>query len=126
MGIDVAACDDESSKNFGKILIDSGSAVHICGKDFFPMCGLEKSSKLYMRDVSGNQIPHHGKRTVDMLLGGMQNASVTFEVWDVSKTLLSVGKLLNGGFTVNFTPTAAGSRRTASSWTSSARATSSS
>ena len=93
-----------------EVLVDSGSGVHVCpsnlGADYYPVDDTVEKLKMY--DVQSRPIPHGGQRTIDMYLldndADPQRARVAFELAPVARPILSVGRLVDRGASIHFTP----------------------
>ena len=83
------------------LMVDSGSTVHVCPKEFGEEYGLIPSQKA-LYGVSGNKLTHNGTRTIPMLIGGNVKASVTLDVAGVKRPVLSVSRLVDQGCEISF------------------------
>ena len=78
------------------ILVDSGADEHVCPRTFGDQ-GVDTPSTVRMQDVAGREIRNYGKRQVKFTIGQGEVASACFQVADVRKVVLSVGKLNRAG-----------------------------
>jgi hypothetical protein len=88
------------ANNFDLVL-DSGSAIHVCPPTFAPMVGVKASTPLSITTAGGHQIAHIGKKQVNLDLNGV-NVQVRFEVAEVKRPLLSISMMVSHGWTVTF------------------------
>ena len=83
------------------ILFDSGAATHCCPKDFASDCPLlpltDRAPPL--RSISGQPLTVFGRRIVKMNFDG-QDSFLHFYVCDVPYCVVSVGRLLRQGYSV--------------------------
>ena len=79
----------------------------MCGSSFAKDCGIirndEFSRQTDIRAANGSSMQHLGVRTVRMqTVCDHQNLQVTFQVLNVERPLISVGKLAKDGCEINF------------------------
>ena len=86
-----------------EVVLDSGSAIHVCPKDFGDNEKLEWSEPLKLTAAGGHQIKHYGKKRVKLDFGPFQ-AETRFGVPDVRRALLSVSRMTEAGWEINFGP----------------------
>ena len=95
-----------------EVALDSGSVVHVCSNEdslgylLEPSPGSRRNQLFMMGD--GNKIPNQGQKTLKLGAVG-QNSELhsTFQIAQVTRPLMSVGKLCDEGLTVTFSKTAA-------------------
>ena len=92
----------------GKIIIDSGAADSVMPEDMlnevFPL--MPKKEGLRFVAANGAVINNYGRRNVAFKSRGQALVNcVQFHVTDSKKTLASVGKIVEQGNSVHFTPT---------------------
>ena len=80
---------------------------HVCGSSFAKDCGIlrdaEFSRRTDIRAANGSSMQHLGVRTVRMqTVCDHQNLQITFQVLNVERPLISVGKLAKDGCEINF------------------------
>jgi len=101
----------EHQQQVGKetwMLLDSGVFDHVCPVDFAPAFPMLPASRDVQPVVtaSGTKMLPMGTKVVDMhtfeATGAKRNLRITFVVIPVRRVLLSVGKLMQGGFSVHF------------------------
>ena len=84
-----------------RVMVDSGAAVSVCphGCAFaVPMSNDLRRATL--RTASGAQTEHAGQKTVEHENGDGGSVNVNFEIADVTRPLVAVGKLQKRGMTV--------------------------
>ena len=79
------------------VWLDSACYDHVCGSSFAKDCEIirddEFSRRTDIRAASGSTMQHLGVRTVRMqTICDRQNLQITFQVLNVERPLLSVGK----------------------------------
>ena len=99
--------EDPSFTRGGKtlILVDSGSGVTCCPPQhgaWFPLVPSETT--LRARTATGGSVRHYGSRTVEYDFESGHSGSVVYQVMDVTRPVLSVGKLCEGGHTTILGP----------------------
>ena len=84
-------------------LLDSGSCVHACPKEFAAWHGLAPhANKVSANTADGSPIKDYGQRAIKYRAEGGLNAQTTFHVMNVKRPILSVGVLECEGFPVSF------------------------
>ena len=61
--------------------------------------------KVYLQDIQQRRIPSHGSRVVPLELGGPEGrveCKVKFDVADVAYPVVSLGNMIESGFTFSF------------------------
>ena len=89
------------------VWLDSACYDHVCGSSFAKDCGIirndEFSRQTDIRAANGSSMQHLGVRTVRMqTVCDHQNLQITFQVLNVERPLISVGKLAKDGCEINF------------------------
>ena len=89
-----------------EVVLDSGAADHVIGTQSAPNHPVRESASskagLGFKTASGNHIPNRGEMELTMKLNDLPVKSV-FQVSDITKPLMSVGRLCDNGHNVNFT-----------------------
>ena len=89
------------------VWLDSACYDHVCGSSFAKDCGIlrdaEFSRRTDIRAANGRSMQHLGVRTDRMqTVCDHQNLQITFQVLNVERPLISVGKLAKDGCEINF------------------------
>ena len=71
------------------VLVDSGAAVHVRGKDFAEQFGIDNNKAMKLEGAGGHNLKHYGQRIVDGNVNGV-GVSIRFQVADVEKPILSI------------------------------------
>ena len=79
------------------ILIDSGSSATVCGPQHFPDYPIVPSERLVLHEPSGKPLMHYGQKEVSFVAEDGQNVNIKFDVANVVRPIVSVGKLQQGG-----------------------------
>ena len=82
-----------------ELMLDCGSEEHVCRPDFCPSAVLDEPQSA-MRDVAGRDIVNYGSQHVDMKMGvtgSVAHCRVRWQVGQVEKNVLSVGKMIDSG-----------------------------
>ena len=79
------------------ILIDSGSSATVCGPQHFPDYPIVPSERLTLYEPSGKSLMHYGQKEVSFVAEDGQNVTIKFDVANVVRPIVSVGKLQQGG-----------------------------
>ena len=88
------------------LLIGSGAVDHVMPADELdmePTPGLASQSGVKYTAADGGEIPNLGEHHL-LLRFGESNVKATFQVADVTRPILSVGRLVEAGHTVRFYP----------------------
>ena len=81
----------EEEQTEEEILADSGSALNACPRSYAPEYPLQATVHgPRASTASGAVLPHHGRKTVRYEFEDRSAGSVTYEVLDVNKLVLSV------------------------------------
>ena len=99
------AADAEHLDLCGMLMVDSGAAVNACPLAHAPTVDTTRSRRdVELQNASGDEVRHHGSKTVSYSLAEGQSALVEYEVADVHAPLLSVSRMVDMGATVVFSP----------------------
>ena len=79
------------------ILIDSGSSATVCGPQHFPDYPIVPSECLTLYEPSGKSLRHYGQKEVKFVAEDGQKVTIKFDVANVVRPIVSVGKLQQGG-----------------------------
>jgi len=79
------------------ILVDSGAATHAVPLNYAPEIRTEPGRATPLRTATGETVEFQGFKTISYELEQGEKATVRFEVLDVTRPLLSVGKLRKTG-----------------------------
>ena len=75
------------------ILIDSGSSATVCGPQHFQESPIVPSEHLSLYEPSGKPLMHYGQKEVKAVAEDGQNNKIKFDVANVVRPIVSVGKL---------------------------------
>ena len=78
-------------------LIDSGSSATVCGPQHFPESPIVPSERLSLYEPSGQPLTHYGQKEVKFWSEDGQRVKIKFDVANVVRPIVSVGKLQKGG-----------------------------
>ena len=78
------------------ILIDSGSSATVCGPQHFPESPTVPSERLSLYEPSGKPLMHYGQKEVEFVAEDGQKVKIKFDVANVVRPIVSVGKLQQG------------------------------
>ena len=100
-------CSAMSHDSYREILIDSGSEVTACGRDFGEEFGTTASlAPKRFRGIDGSHVPHHGERNCSFEISDYDGlkipARMHFEVAGIARTVASVGDLMSKGINTHF------------------------
>ena len=79
------------------ILIDSGSSATVCGPQHFPDSPIVPSERLQLYEPSGKPLMHYGQKEVQFVAEDGQRVNIKFDVANVVRPIMSVGKLQQTG-----------------------------
>ena len=79
------------------IFIDSGSSATVCGPQHFPDYPIVSSERLALYEPSGKPLKHYGQKEVRFVAEDGQNVNIKFDVANVVRPIVSVGKLQQDG-----------------------------
>ena len=88
-----------------ELVLDSGSVSTACPYAWCSNISVNDGDKVYLQDIQQRRIPSHGSRVVPLeLLGpeGRVECKVKFGVADVAYPVVSLGKMIESGFTCSF------------------------
>ena len=83
---------------------DSGSVSTACPYAWCSDISVNKENKVYLQDIQQRRIPSHGSRVMPLEWGpkGRVRCKVKFDVADVACPVVSLGKMIESGFTFSF------------------------
>jgi hypothetical protein len=87
--------DEQNTTRLQKLVVDSGSEIHVCPAWFASEFALQPSlRRLKIRSAGGETLQHYGQRVVGVQFRGIV-LSIVFEVSDVQRPLLSMAALID-------------------------------
>ena len=94
-----------NNDGYNKLVLDSGAATHVCPHWFgqeFPLQHLDQHSGPRLRTVTNQEINVYGYRWIKFVNEQNQPIVIPFYVCDVEQPIVSVTRLIDQGFNVNF------------------------
>ena len=88
-----------------ELVLDSGSVSTACPYAWYADIRVNDKEKAYLQDIQQRRIPSHGSRVVPLELWGPEGnvqCMVKFDVADVAYPVVSLGKMIETGFTFSF------------------------
>ena len=88
-----------------ELVLDSGSLSTACPYAWCSDISLNNEDKVHLQDIQQRRIPSHGSRVVPLELWGSEGCvacRVKFDVADVAYQVVSLGKMIEPGFTFSF------------------------
>ena len=101
----LVAGDDQWQDVEFEVALDSGSVVHVCSSEDAPgyqldeSLGSKRGQNFLMGD--GGKVPNQGQKALN-LSGSTADLKSVFQIAQVTRPLMSVGKICDEGFTVTF------------------------
>ena len=86
-------------------MLDSGSVSTECPYAWCSDISVNDGETVYLQDIKQRRIPSHGSRVVPLELWspeGRVECKVKFDVADVAYPVVSLGKMIESGFTFSF------------------------
>ena len=86
-----------------ELVLDSGSVSTACPYAWCSDISVNNEEKVYLQDIQQRRIPSHGSRAVLLDLWGLEGrveCKVKFDVADVAYPVVSLGKMIESGFTL--------------------------
>ena len=105
MGGSVASVTTGTDFLWDELVLDSGSASTACPYAWCSDISVNDKEKAYLQDIQQRRIPSHGSRVVPLELWGPEGrveCKVKFDVADVAYPVVSLGKMIESGFTFSF------------------------
>ena len=90
---------------WNELVLDSGSVSTACPYARCSDIRVNDGDKVYLQDIQQRRIPSHGSRVVLLELwgpAGRVECKVKVDVADVSYPVVSLGKMIESGFTFRF------------------------
>ena len=90
---------------WGELVLDSGSVSTAFPYAWCSDISVNDGDKVYLQDIQQRRIPSHGSRVVPLELWdpeGRVECKVKFDVADVAYPAVSLGKMIESGFTFSF------------------------
>ena len=105
MGESVASVTTSTDDLWDELVLDSGSVSTACPYAWCSDISVNDGDKVYLQDIQECKIPSHGSRVVPLELWGPEGrveCKVKFDVADVAYSVVSLGKMIESGFTFSF------------------------
>ena len=105
MGGSVASVTTGTDDLWDELVLDCGSVSTACPYAWCSNISVNNEHKVYLQDIQQRRIPSHGSRVVPLKLWGPEggvDCKVKFDVADVAYPVVSLGKMIESGFTFSF------------------------
>ena len=105
MGGSVASVTSGTDDLWDELVLDSGSVSTACPYAWCSDISVNNEDKVYLQDIQQRRIPSHGSWVVPLELWGPEGRAeckVKFDVADVAYPVVSLGKMIESGFTFSF------------------------
>ena len=105
MGGSVASATIGTDDLWDELVLDSGSVSMACPYAWCSDISVNNEDKVYLQDIQLRTIPSHGSRVVPLELWcpeGRVDCKVKFDVAGVAYPVVSMGKIIESGFTFSF------------------------
>ena len=105
MGGSVASVTTGTDYLWDELVLDSGSVSTACPHAWCSDISVNDGDKVYLQDFQQGRIPSHGSRVVPLELWGPEGrleCKVKFDVADVAYPVVSLGRMIESGFTFSF------------------------
>ena len=105
MGGSVSSVTTGTDYLWDELVLDSGSVSTACSCARCSDISVNDGDKVYLQDLQQRSIPSHGSRVVPLELWGPEGrveCKVKFDVADVAYRVVSLGKMIESGFTFSF------------------------
>ena len=105
MGGSVSSVTTGTDDLWDELVFDSGSVSTACPYARCSDISVHDKEKAYLQDIQQRRIPSHGSRVVPLELWGPEGrveCKVKFDVADVAYPVVSLGKMIESGFTFSF------------------------
>ena len=105
MGGSVASVTTGTDNLWDELVLDSGSVSTACPYAWCSDISVNNEDKVHLQDIQQRRIPSHGSRVVPLELWGPEGCvecKVKFDVADVAYPVVSLGKMIESGFTFSF------------------------
>ena len=99
------AATADRDEAWDELVLDSGSVSTACPYAWCADIRVNDKEKAYLQDIQQRRIPSHGSRVVPLELWGPEGnvqCMVKFDVADVAYPVVSLGKMIETGFTFSF------------------------
>ena len=90
---------------WGELVMDSGSVSTACPYAWCSGISVNDKEKVYLQDIQQCRSPSHGSRVVPLGLWGPEGrveGKVKFDVADVARPVVSLGKMIESDLTFSF------------------------
>ena len=101
----VASVTTGTDDLWDELVLDSGSVSTACPQAWCSDISVNDEEKVYLQDIQQRRIPSHGSRVVPLQLWGPEGrveCEVKFAVADAAYPVVSLGKMIESGFTFSF------------------------
>ena len=102
MGESVASVTTGTDDLWNELVLDSGSVSTACPYAWCSDISVNDGDKVCLKDIQQRRIPSHGSRVAPVELWGPKGrveCKVKFDVADVAYPVVSLGKMIESGFT---------------------------
>ena len=102
MGESVASVRVDTADQWDELVLDSGSVSTACPYAWCSDINVNDGGNVYLHGIQQRRIPSHGSRVVPLELWGPEGrveSKVKFAVADVAYPVVSLGKMIESGFT---------------------------
>ena len=102
MGGSVASVTSGTDDLWGELVLNSGSVSTACRYAWCSDISANDGAKVYLQDIQQRRIPSHGSRVVPLEFWGPEGrveCKLKFDVADVAYPGVSLGKMIESGFT---------------------------
>jgi len=98
------AGNQDEKKRLVELVLDSACFDHACPQTFVPEIPIRQQGPYcVVRAANGKELQHFGRKMIDFLvLPGRSRIRIDFQVVDIRRALISVGKLVENDYTVEF------------------------
>ena len=105
MGGSMASVTTGTDNLWCELVLDSGSVSTACPYAWCSDISLNNEDKVHLQDIQQRRMPSHGSRVVPLEVWGPEGCvecKVKFDVADVAYPVVSLGKMIESGFTFSF------------------------
>ena len=105
MGGSVASGTTGADDLWYELVLDSGLVSTACPYAWCSDISVNNEDKVYLQEIQQRRIPSQGSRVVPLELWGPEGCvecKVKFDVADVAYPVVSLGKMIESGFTFSF------------------------
>ena len=101
----VASVTTDRDDMLDELVLDSGSVSTACPHAWCSDLSVNDKERAYLQDIQQRRIPSHGSRVVPLELWGPEGSvqcKIKFDVADLAYPVVSLGKMIESGFTCSF------------------------